>query len=182
MAFNLVAPDLIETNGVLPSRRFRTHAFYLGYGRNAWHSTWTNIYNPHSVSPSVLDLKQRAEKQRVQGSVFRIETIPMLVLEYPRHSFGICPINEGSQYEFAVLLTRIGQYPRDQFWKAFPGRSRNWLLTFDLEDTKLPPTQFQPCKLVSHSLGSMYCLGWTEQQGKPHLQFLTFSETLMREP
>ncbi len=25
-------------------------AYYLGDGRNAWHRTWVNVYNPRSVA------------------------------------------------------------------------------------------------------------------------------------
>jgi hypothetical protein len=85
MALILSEPNELEVGDGFPHDFIKTQVFYLGYGRNAWYSTWTNRYYSHSVSFSEDELKHTAEKRRVQGSVFNIQSMMMFV----------CSINAG---------------------------------------------------------------------------------------
>jgi hypothetical protein len=68
-------------------------AFYLFYGRNAWHSTWINKYYDGSVEGKVKTLKNFAENQRVQGNVFNIRELPALVFQSDRFTYAVIELN-----------------------------------------------------------------------------------------
>lgn len=57
-----------------------THIMYLlSTGRNAWHETWSARYEgPTSLHFTLNDAKKTAERDRVQGTVFNIEQVPVL--------------------------------------------------------------------------------------------------------
>jgi hypothetical protein len=158
MALKLIEPHAIEITGVLPKEIKATQAYYLGYGRNAWRSTWTNIYMPRSISFSIGDLKESAERQRVQGSVFRIESIPALVLKYPVNTFAIVPINDRSKFEYDALIRSLDQLPPASFWSVLPPSNQNWVLAFALMDQDIPTVAFRAATQRASSSGSQYPL------------------------
>jgi hypothetical protein len=175
----LIEPNRINITGALPKAANIQRAFYLGYGRNAWHSVWTNKYMPGSINFSAEKLKAGAEHQRVQGSVFKIEAIPMLVLQYPTNSFGIVPINDRSKFEYDLIRKRMGKDSSQNFWNYLPHSRQNWLLILALEE--LPKREkFVSSKILSRSIGGNYRLVWEPAKGADFHQFLTFAKSLSR--
>ena len=184
MPLTLIELRDISVNSELPKQCYLSRAFYLGYGRNAWHSTWTNIYMPGLISFDVSELKNKAEKLRTQGSVFKIEAIPMLVLRYSKKSIGLSAINDQSKYEYDSLLKTFGQTLPATFWQELPPRSKNWMLTFELTgvEPKLEKDQerFSPLVYNSKSGGAQHGLGWQLlNNGKTFEQFLGFVDVLI---
>jgi hypothetical protein len=184
MPLTLIELRDISVNSELPKKCHLSRAFYLGYGRNAWRSTWTNIYMPGLVSFDVGELKNKAEKLRVQGSVFKIEAIPMLVLRYSGKSIGLSAINDGSKYEYDRLLKVLGEALPATFWQELPPRSQNWMLTFELTgvEPKLERAHesFSPLIYKSKSGGTQHGLGWQLlNNGKTFEQFLGFVDVLI---
>src|SRR6266702_457151 len=129
---DLIDPWEVDALGELPLERYFTKAYFMGHGKQSWHSSWTNLYVPGSVSFDLQQLKRNAEDLRAQGSVFRIESIPMMVLRYGRGAFGVAPINEKSESEYGALAADMEVYGPRGFWKSLPSRSSNWLLAFRL--------------------------------------------------
>ena len=105
---------------------------YLGYGRNAWHSTWINRYYPGSISFFEKDLQALSERHRVQGSVFRIEPIPVVYLEYCHDVILLLVINDRPAAAYQPLLENIVPFRLNAFWTADEFMIDNWLLTFVL--------------------------------------------------
>ena len=99
MFVNAIEPGSIKI-GRKPFLDFaNTKVYYLGYGRNAWNSTWINRYDRGRISFVDAELKRAAEEWRVQGSVFKIEPLPLFVMRTARGTFGICEINTRSAHE-----------------------------------------------------------------------------------
>jgi hypothetical protein len=136
MTLELIEPDKIQITGALPQSCLITQCYYLGYGRNAWQSTWINRYYPHSVSFDPQKLRMDAEQHRIQGSVFKLESIPLLILKYRQNAFGIAPINDRSKADykehFDVIIRNLPQY----FWLALPPSKSNWILVFTLPQSR----------------------------------------------
>lgn len=56
--------------------------YLLSTGRNAWHDTWSQRYKgPTSLHFTLEDAKNTAERDRVQGTVFNIEQVPVLAFQ-----------------------------------------------------------------------------------------------------
>jgi hypothetical protein len=149
------------------SRRFSlTQVYYLGYGRNAWHSTWINRYQSDRISFDQSCLKDIAEGMRIRGSVFKIAPLPMLVFTVGKDRYGMCPINERSSYEYDRLIARIETCKKEDRFVQLPESDENWLLLFKLsKGFKTPKFEKQLEKLTSFPQGSGYRLGW--QSGAP---------------
>lgn len=54
--------------------------FFVHWGRNAWHSTWTDSYSNYSFFINLDAAKDFCEKNRCQGTSFRILQIPALAI------------------------------------------------------------------------------------------------------
>jgi hypothetical protein len=176
MPLQLIEPSSIWVKGAVPLTCHSTGVHYLGYGRNAWHATWANKYYPNSVSFDADELKRLAENRRVQGSVFRIQSVPLLVLRRRRSSLGIMPINERSKYEYDNLIRTIKYNRPAFFWRFFPSSSRNWLLVFNLTSVSHETVPFTPLLLKSVSGGPNYHLYWVDQRPAPDChQFQEFA-------
>lgn len=52
--------------------------YYVQDGRNAWHSTWVRRYYSDTFHLSLFAAQRAAEVLRVQGSVFRLVTLPVV--------------------------------------------------------------------------------------------------------
>jgi hypothetical protein len=180
MPLKLCNPLDIKITGALPHDCYTTQAYYLGYGRNAWHSTWANVYNPNSISFDEMELKISAERQRVQGSVFKIEAVPALVFHYSAATFVLVPINEGSRYEYVSVKEAVKKLAVTYFWKALPESKRNWLLLFTSIGAAAPPQVFLSSSQRSSSNGKRYPLAWTSEPGKSYELFGSFAEFLRR--
>jgi hypothetical protein len=168
----------------LPRKCYVNQAFYLGYGRNAWHSTWTNKYYPDCIALSPEELMDRAERQRVQGSVFKIEGVPLFVVGYADECFGIVPINDRSAHEYDQLKREIESEKPSHFWRALPGSWQNWLMVLNLDQ---PPNElYLPFLRRSRSLGTARQLAWERpswlsRHGAPERpQFIAFTEWLLK--
>lgn len=178
MALELIDCSKIEITGALPKSAKIVGAYYLGYGRNAWYSTWVNLYIPRSVATDFTELKHFAEKQRVQGSVFKILAIPMLVLRYEKNTFAIAPINDASKYEYDKLIESISNDALPNFWSHLPSKSQNWLLTFTLTaDSLKDEKKFSPILWGSQSGGTHHSLAWSTRRPAPEYKlFLDFAD------
>lgn len=92
---------------------------YLAYGRNAWQSTWINRYYPGSISVSKSSLQELAEKRRVQGSVFRIEARPSLLIKFKTRNLVLVGLNRGPTSHYSELLREIKPFDLRAFWLTF---------------------------------------------------------------
>lgn len=92
---------------------------YLAYGRNAWQSTWVNKYYPGSISVLKSSLQKLAEKRRVQGSVFRIESRSALLLKFKNRSLVLTAINRGRSSTYSKLLSEVKSFDLQAFWWEF---------------------------------------------------------------
>ena len=178
MGLDLIEPSRIATTDALPNECYIAQAYYLGYGRNAWRSTWSNIYMSGSVSFDLRDLKRSAEKQRTQGSVFWIESIPVLVLQYPKGGFGIVPINDRSKYEYDLRLVAMAGLRPWEFWTALPTRSANWLLVFNLPTARPKAESYTSLIFKAKSGGTKHSLCWHQLNGRGYTQFLHFADAI----
>lgn len=177
--FQLIEPTSIKATEAWPVDCYHGSVFYLGFGRNAWQSTWINRYYPHSISFDPAELKQFAELRRVQGSVFHIKSIPLLILQYPVNTFGLCAINDRSKSEYNALKKMIRRTDPRQFWQHLPSSDRNWMLLFHLGAPKRE--EYRPFRLSSFSKGAAYLLGWNKvaAPAKDFAQFQAFAAELV---
>lgn len=63
------------------------------YGRNAWHSTWINRYRRGALLADRNEARAYVEKNRKQGSVYRLTVMPALHLQFPTRSYVVVEIN-----------------------------------------------------------------------------------------
>lgn len=174
-----IEPGSMQITGAHPIAANLGQVFYLGYGRNAWNWTWVNKYDPASLSTDVTKLKLLAEGRRVQGSVFNIQSVPLLKVQYPKNSFGIVPINEKTGSAYNVLIAAIRGQPPLRFWHHLPSADRNWLLVFCLTSSFQAARNFEPSMLTSSSRGGNYRLGWSSASAPPSfLEFRKFADFL----
>jgi len=62
-------------------RAYVSSLFMFVAGRNAWHGTWSSTYpREHAFATQIERLHQQVEKERVQGTTFTIQQLPVLVL------------------------------------------------------------------------------------------------------
>ena len=129
--FKLVKPIDIPFINCLPINYKETYALYLGFGRNAWHSTWVKKYYPNSIHSNLEKLKNIAEILRKQGQVFHIISVPMLILYYDNNtSYGILSINNGIDYN--QYIKEMENKNITSFWRSLPTPDQNKLLVFQL--------------------------------------------------
>ena len=163
MTLSLIEPYGLYGIGAIPRKCYLTQVYYLGYGRNAWHSTWINRYSPNSVSFDVLELKALAEKRRVQGSVAKILSLPMLVVEAVTNGgnirAGIAPMNDRGPGDYS-RMTQDLKLAEPELWRRLPSHGLNWLLTFGLKEGAIVEADFVPSFLGAQSYGASYKLGW----------------------
>ena len=169
-----IEPSHVTFKRARPIRIYKSTVFYLGYNRNAWHSTWISRYYPNSVSGSMEDLKATAETRRVPGSVFKIQALPLLLMRFRRKAICLCPINELSGYEYDQLERELDYQGISTIWDVLPSSKRNWLLTFQPVG-KLNKNMFTPLVLNSTSFGINYKLSWSEWQGASLRDILSIS-------
>jgi hypothetical protein len=174
MALTLIEPTAIQIAGALPLKCRVGMAFYLGYERNAYHSTLVNKYRPNSISFDVAELQRHAESQKVQGSVFHVESVPLLVTQYKSSAFGIAPINHRSRYEYDHLANEIRADAPSHFWQAIPRSGRDWLLVFSLGSEPHRWDRYVPSMLMRNS-NPHY---WWPREAKSHDEFLRFAHWL----
>jgi len=158
-----------------------TQAYYLGYGRNAWHNTWINKYYPESVSFDSGKLKKRAEGKRKQGSVFKVQAVPLLVIRLKSHSYGLACINEKERHYYSDLLVRMHEIEPRDFWTVLPESDQNWILTFRIYGHQHEDEPFSPSLLRSYSKGANYLLGWSASKSaeiEGFSEFTRFAKSL----
>lgn len=179
MFMQAIEPSEIRIGRQPFPRCAETQVFYLGYGRNAWNATWINRYDPGSMSFNDADLRTAAEARRVQGSVFRIESLPLFVIGSARGTFGVCEINARSGCEYSDLLERIDRDCPSRFFGHLPRISQNWLLVFKLDRRRLPKAKYKSIAVRSASVGAKYRLRWEQVTPEPRQLFLGFCERLV---
>lgn len=116
----------------LPKGTLNANILYLGYGRNAWQSTWINRYYPGSVSFFEKDLMEMAEELRVQGSQFKISSRPALVLQFETAPIAIMSVNGRPFGSYEHLLGEVEPWNLSAFWASPAFQQADWLLVFRL--------------------------------------------------
>jgi hypothetical protein len=185
MFLNAIDPETISLDPEPFIGFGKTRVFYLSYGRNAWYATWINKYYPDSMSFDQAAIKHAAEERRVQGSVFRIESLPLFVVKRASGTYGICEINSGSAQEYDYLLRRIDRDCPSRFFRYLPSSGRNWLLAFDLDGASIPEAPYESFAIRSTSVGPRYYLRWKDVEPEPRQAFLGFCDRLsvvLRDP
>jgi len=180
MALEIADPTSISSEGSNPRpSRHIAGAYYRGYGRNAWHSTWVNIYSPNSVSFRFSELRSSAERQRTQGSVQKIEAIPLAPVLQGADLYGIVPINERGAPSYARLR---GAIRSGNLWQSLPSRRENWLLTFRVQTWDILFSSFQPGLWRASSVGARFMLNWSQvdTSAERFSEFLKFATWLRR--
>ncbi len=156
-----IPPDSLTNRKELPRGIYYGKLLYLGYGRNAWHSTWVRRYYPGSISFFEKDLQALCEELRVQGSVFRIEPVPAVYLEYQDDVVVLIAINDRPSTAYKFLLKNVLPFRLDGFWSAEEFKADNWLLTFTLPTWRpdLHPKRFH--RMSSRPQGAGRPLSWS---------------------
>ncbi len=93
------------------------HACYLYYmhtGRNAWHSTWVmKYYKRNCMNLCFEDAKQKAEADRVQGSVFYISQLPSVMFQSGQIRIFVTEINSSFPLSGYSLRAQSLEIPSD---------------------------------------------------------------------
>lgn len=110
------------------------------------------------------DLQSLSEKHRVQGSVFRIEPVPVVYLEYRHDVVVLLAINDRSAAAYYPLLQNIVPFRLDAFWSSKEFEVENWLITFTLPAWRpeLYPKQYH--RMSSAPQGTGRPLGWSRHE------------------
>ncbi len=134
ITFILLSPKEVPNYGDARPFLAQTLIYYLGYRRNAWNGTTINRYNPGHFSLDVGKLQSLAEEKRKQGSKFKIESIPALVINYITCAYVIAPINEDSDHYYNDLLKHLQHKPAWRALKGLPDPDDHSLLIFKASD------------------------------------------------
>jgi hypothetical protein len=133
--------------------------YYLGYGRNAWHSTWISRYYPGSCAEDAITLRKTAEGRRVQGSVFRITQKMCMWVRYPHSSVCLVEINANT-LKTRHIDTILKDDPAN-FLRYIDALSvDNWILPLVSSKPNILPFDATWRNLRSYSNGSTQMLGW----------------------
>tara|TARA_R110000850_G_scaffold172522_3_gene297805 strand:- start:905 stop:1531 length:627 start_codon:yes stop_codon:yes gene_type:complete len=180
-----ISPASLVRRTHLPRNIHSGKLLYLGYGRNAWHSTWIRRYYPGSISFFEKDLQLLCETRRVQGSVFRIEPVPVVYLEYQHDVIVLLAINDRLAAAYHPLLQNIFPFRLDAFWLSEEFEADNWLITFRLPAWRpdLYPKRFH--RMSSAPRGAGRPLGWSrheadETQSGVSIAFSEFMPRLLK--
>ena len=159
-----IPPTSLAKRNHLPREVHHGKMLYLGYARNAWHSTWIRRYYPGSISFFEKDLQSLSEGFRVQGSVFRIEPVPAVYLEYEEGVVVLIAINDRPSAAYTSLLENILPFRLDTFWYSDEFVVNNWLLTFILPAWRpdLYPKRFH--SMSSAPQGAGRPLSWSRHE------------------
>ena len=103
----------------------------------------------------------------------------MFVLKFESCTFGICEINNRSEYEYSALLKRIDGDRPSRFVSHFPGSGLNWLLTFNLQQQQIPLMSDENYVLTSVNVGGQYSLRWEKRTVADDYRFLVFCDFLL---
>lgn len=150
---------------------------YLGWGRNAWHSTWINQYHPGTIDCDLKRLQRRAEKNRTQGSQLWIETRDALWLNFENANIMIVEINKGEQRLYEDIANFELRSGLKDFWNN-PILSRdNWLLFFELGEWRPDLVSKKKAeRFDASSSGSGRTLHWIKQESELNKDFFDFSK------
>lgn len=154
---------------------------YLGWGRNAWHSTWINQYHPGTIDCDLSRLQKLAENERTPGSQLWIETRDALWLRLKRTNALMVQINGASTNDYNHLLKYVDEGSLKKFWEHTSYIKDDWLLFFELGKW-CPDSVSRKEAQIFHAFnqGSGKSLGWTS---KPHslcTNFLKFAKDLVK--
>ncbi len=70
-----------------------TWIYQVIYGRNAWHSTWVEIYDEENFQLELVAAKESVEARRVQGSKWTIAELPALAFIGENRTLVVAEIN-----------------------------------------------------------------------------------------
>jgi len=153
--------------------------FYLGYSRNAWHSTWVSYYNPGDIAFELLPLKKRAENLRTPGSQFWIEIRDALWLKFEKSNALILEINTTSDYNYQELLASVEENDLKIFWAKCKFIPSNWLLFFEIGTWKPDLiSKKKPIRYESYIQKNGKNLGWKKHETDIIPFFRNFAEQL----
>lgn len=158
------------------------------YGRNAWHSTWVRKYSEGSITTTLKDAKNYAERGRKPGSQFSIIELPAVEILSNEDTFFIVHINTQSPFKGCMtkkaldgLKNKTGATkpgflrsgsclaqalytltPLSPYWTENPGPKNSIIILNGSEDEK--PSSLPSRKLIewqSKTFGKKFYLGWT---------------------
>lgn len=135
---------------------------FLTTGRNAWHSTWVRQYQPGAIMGREAPLRQRAESQRTQGSVFYIDQLPALILQSDLLTLIGLEVNRSDQLgRFAAVFD--GALTPWRILDAYAYAPANTIVWLHTEGNWLYPAWESGRRLTSASVGADYELAWRSQ-------------------
>ena len=159
----LIDPEKHRDKLNSPSGSAETNLLYLGYGRNAWHSTWINRYYSGSISFFDKTLKEIAEARRVQGSQFKITCRPGLVLNYASGPILILSINDRPFSAYETILSEVMPWRLGAFWASSTFQVPNWLLVFKLSGWRPELFPKNDMNIFAEPQGTNMQLKWSSQ-------------------
>lgn len=136
---------------------------FLTNARNAWHSTWINQYGGRALAGREAILRDRAEKQRVQGSVFKIDRLPAIVLQSDTLTLLGVEVNPSDQLSrfsdvFSVPFTA------GQIFDAYASARPNSVIWLSADGNYRYPRWTEGRRLTSLSRGTGFYLDWRGSQ------------------
>jgi hypothetical protein len=154
----------LEKRTILPKVVHEGKLLYLAYGRNAWNSTWIKRYYPGSLSFFENDLQKLCESLRVQGSVFRIEPVSAVFIEYEDDTIVLASINDRQGSSYQSLIDKVLPFRLSAFWGAEEFLAENWLIPLKLPSWRpdLLPKKFY--KMSSSPQGVGHPIGWIRME------------------
>lgn len=153
---------------------------YLGWGRNAWHSTWINQYHPGTIDCDLGKLKKRAEGMRRQGSQLWIETRDALWLKFQCSNLMIVEINSAPKNVYDRLLNYNRKNGLRDFWTQSDLGRDNWLLFFELGDWRPDlVSKKDTTRLDASPIGGEKTLRWSPRISEINKDFFDFAEGLI---
>lgn len=140
--------------------------WYLNYARNAWNYSLAQRYYPDSFSFNLQGLKDFCEWERVQGSKFYIEPLPVLVVRTSSLPFCLTIMNSHRNYvsEIKKLCAETVSSGLTSISKSTLARMDNCLIAFALNSWPDDMKQIKMNKKAISSLpkGSHKNLSWVE--------------------
>lgn len=144
-----------------PMSCFLGKVVYFGEGRNAYYGYWSSTYPGNAAfSLDVAEVKRRIEGQRVQGSQWTIEELPVLVVAGRDNSLVIGEINTTEPLKHFLRLRKLSR-SLEALGDHFKPLKANSVFRFLCKRSLMVPAQlpFYEYRSVSH--GGNVALRWS---------------------
>lgn len=142
--------------------------FYFFQGRNAWHWSWSVTYpGDNAFSLTLEESIQKVEKNRVQGSTWWIEDIPVCVFSGSRYSLVIGEIGAQAPLQNYVNV-KFDKPTIKIIANAFQAWRPNSLVKFVCSVGKVDISRGVLKRFKSVSNGGNYYLEWELKKDKTY--------------